>query len=101
MSEAVCAKLAEIRTVEDMIAAFSDEQQCRLLFEGMIWPNGRICAACGYKNSIAIAGREMARQRSRPGLYQCSSGDCRFQFTVTTHTPLHHRPGDQVRQSLF
>ncbi len=23
------------------------------------------------------------------GPYQCSNGDCRFQFTVTTHTPLH------------
>jgi hypothetical protein len=31
----------------------------------------------------------MGKRRARPGLYQCSSGDCRFQFTVTTHTPLH------------
>ncbi|CDZ62025.1 Hypothetical protein NGAL_HAMBI2566_48350 [Neorhizobium galegae bv. orientalis] len=45
--------------------------------------------ACGYKRSIAIAGRDMGKRRARPGLYQCSSGDCRFQFTVTTHTPLH------------
>ena len=36
MSEAVRAMLSGIRTVEDMIAAFSDEQQCRRLFEGMI-----------------------------------------------------------------
>ncbi len=39
--------------------------------------------------SIAIAGRDTGKLRPRPGLYQCSSGDCRFQFTVTTHTPLH------------
>ena len=89
MSEAVRTMLSGIRTVEDMIAAFGDGQQCRRLFEAMIWPNGRICPACGYKNSIAIAGRDMGRQRARPGRYQCSSGDCRFQFIATTHTPLH------------
>jgi transposase-like protein len=55
----------------------------------MVWPDGRICPACGYKRSIAIAGRDMGKRPARPGLYQCSSGDCRFQFTVTTHTPLH------------
>lgn len=41
------------------------------------------------QGSIAIAGRDVGKRRARPGLYQCSSGDCRFQFTVTTHTPLH------------
>ncbi len=89
MSEAVRAVLSGIRTVKDMVAAFSDEQQCRRLLEAMVWQNGRICPTCGYKKSIAIAGRDMGRQRARPGLYQCSSGDCRFQFTATTHTPLH------------
>src|SRR6516225_2500133 len=89
MSEAVRAVLSGIQTVDDMIAAFSDEQQCRRLLEAMVWPNGRICPACGYKRSIAIAGRDMGRRRARPGLYQCSSTDCRFQFTATTHTPLH------------
>jgi transposase-like protein len=89
MSERVRAVLSGIQTVADMIAAFGNEQQCRRLFEGMVWPNGRICPACGYKSSIPIAGRDMGRRRARPGLYQCSSGDCRFQFTATTHTPLH------------
>jgi transposase-like protein len=89
MSEAVRALLSEIKTVEEMIDAFADEQQCRRLVEEMIWPNGRVCPACGYKHSIKIAGRDMGRRRARPGLYQCSNGDCRFQFTATTHTPLH------------
>lgn len=89
MSETMLATLSNIRTVEDMIVAFEDEQHCRRLLEGMVWPEGRICPACGYKHSIAIAGRDMGKRRARPGLYQCSSGDCRFQFTVTTHTPLH------------
>jgi transposase-like protein len=72
-----------------MIVAFRDEEHCRRLLEGMVWPDGRICPACGYKRSIAIAGRDTGKRRARPGLYQCSNGDCRFQFTVTTHTPLH------------
>ena len=49
----------------------------------------RVCPACGYKRSIALAGRDMGRYRARPGLYQCSNGACRFQFTATTRTPLH------------
>ncbi len=89
MSETMLATLSNIRTVDDMVAAFQDEEQCRRLLEGMVWRAGRICPACGYKRSTAIAGRDMGKRRARPGLYQCSSGDCRFQFTVTTHTPLH------------
>jgi|GEM_PF-316253 len=89
MSETMLAALTNIRTAEDMIVAFRDEEQCRRLLESMVWPAGRVCPACGYKRSIAIAGRDMGKRRARPGLYQCSSGDCRFQFTVTTHTPLH------------
>lgn len=81
--------LSGIRTVEEMVAAFRDEEHCRRLLESMVWPDGRVCPACGYKRSIAIAGRDMGKRRARPGLYQCSNGDCRFQFTVTTHTPLH------------
>ncbi|SCB29754.1 Transposase zinc-ribbon domain-containing protein [Rhizobium hainanense] len=89
MSEMIVATLSNLRTAEDMIAAFRDEEHCCRLLEGMVWPNGRICPACGYKHSIAIAGRDVRKHRARPGLYQCSSSDCRFQFTVTTHTSLH------------
>ncbi|QPC95457.1 IS1595 family transposase [Mesorhizobium sp. INR15] len=81
--------LSGILTIEQMVLAFQDEERCRRLLEGMVWPDGRVCPSCGYKRSIAIAGRDMGKRRARPGLYQCSSGDCRFQFTVTTHTPLH------------
>jgi transposase-like protein len=80
--------LAGIATVGDMTAAFQDEDRCRQLVEAMVWPRGRICPACGYQRSTALAGRDAGRQ-ARPGLYQCSNGTCRFQFTVTTRTPLH------------
>ena len=59
------------------------------MVEALVWPSGRVCPACGYKRSIALAGRDMGRYRARPGLYQCSNGACRFQFTATTRTPLH------------
>jgi transposase-like protein len=80
--------LSRVTTVSDMIQAFQDEDHCRRLLEAMVWPNGRICPACGYRRSITLMGRENGK-RARPGLYQCSSGTCRYQFTVTTRTPLH------------
>ena len=80
--------LSGISTTRDMTLAFQDEDRCRRLLEEMVWPNGRICPACGFRKSVALAGRDLGK-RARPGLYQCSSGDCRYQFTVTTRTPLH------------
>jgi Transposase zinc-ribbon domain len=55
MPETMLATLSNIRTVEEMIVAFRDEEHCRRLLEGMVWPDGRICPACGYKRSIALA----------------------------------------------
>jgi len=88
MASGVRETLAGITTVGDMIEAFQDEDRCRRLLEAMVWPRGRICPACGYRHSTVLAGRDVGR-RARPGLYQCSNGDCRFQFTATTRTPLH------------
>jgi DNA-directed RNA polymerase subunit RPC12/RpoP len=89
MSDAVHMILSSIRTIDDMVKAFADEERCRRLLEAMIWPDGRACPACGSRRSIALAGRDTGKHRARPGLYQCSGADCRFQFTVTTRTPLH------------
>ena len=82
MSEDVLSVLSMIRTVDDTTKAFSDEARCRRLVEAMVWPKGVNGPAFGYKRSIAIAiaGRDMAKQRARPGLYPRSSGECRFQF---------------------
>ena len=88
MELSVREALSSITTVRDMVRAFQNESYCRRLLEAMVWPNGRVCPACGYRRSIALMGRENGK-RARPGLYQCSSGDCRSQFTVTTRTPLH------------
>jgi transposase-like protein len=88
MEVSVCEALSGITTMRDMVKAFQNEDHCRRLVEAMVWPTGRVCPACGYRRSIALMGRENGK-RARPGLYQCSSGTCRFQFTVTTRTPLH------------
>lgn len=85
---AVFQELAEIKTLAQAAVAFGEEERCRRLVEAMVWPLGRICPTCGCKRSVALAGRDVGR-RARPGLYQCSDRDCRSQFTVTTHTPLH------------
>ena len=89
MTSAIHEVLLGIRTVAQMVEAFRDEERCRRLVEALVWPHGRVCPACGYKRSIALAGRDMGRYRARPGLYQCSNGACHFQFTATTRTPLH------------
>ncbi|CDM61788.1 hypothetical protein LPU83_pLPU83d_0417 (plasmid) [Rhizobium favelukesii] len=89
MTETMLAALTNIRTAEDMIMAFfamkSNVGGCWKAWCGRV---GEFALPV-VKRSIAIAGRDTGKRHARPGLYQCSSGDCRFQFTVTTHTPLH------------
>ena len=70
MTGAVREVLLGIRTVAEMVEAFRDEEECRRLLEVMVWANGRVCPACGYKRSIALAGRDMGQYRARPGLVQ-------------------------------
>jgi len=53
--------LLGIRTVAEMVEAFRAEKECRQLLEVMVWPNRRVCSACGYKRSIALAGRDMGQ----------------------------------------
>jgi hypothetical protein len=62
MSEAVRAVLSGIKTVDDMIVAFGNEQRCRRLFEEMIWPKGRICRKrCSAPTFRIVCGSVMFR----------------------------------------
>lgn len=88
MSIVVVEALSKIKTVSDMVMAFQNEEHCRRLLERLVWPSGRLCPVCGYRESTALAGRDCGGT-CRPGLYQCSNPECRHQFTVTTRTPLH------------
>jgi transposase-like protein len=60
--------------------AFTDNDVAREAIEALMWPNGPVCAHCGYMGKI---GRVEGKS-ARPGLYYC--GDCKKQFTVTVGT---------------
>jgi hypothetical protein len=85
MSEMMLATLSNKRTVGDMVAAFRDEEHCRHLLEGMVWRDGRVCPACGYKRSIAIAGRDMGKRRARPGLCPNRYAEILFAIVAVQH----------------
>ena len=69
---------------------FHNEDAARAHFEGIRWPEGRVCFHCGtMDNSVLLKGKS-----TRPGLYKCR--DCRKPFTATmgtiyerSHIPLH------------
>ena len=63
-------------------AQFPDEEACRSFFESVIWRNGRFCPRCHCDRSYRLSGPSV-----RTGLYECA--ECKLQFTVTTHTPMH------------
>jgi hypothetical protein len=56
--------LSGIATMRDMTLAFRDEGRCRQLLEALVWPNGRICPACGFRKSVALTGRGHGQARS-------------------------------------
>jgi transposase-like protein len=61
---------------------FPDEYACRRFFENIFWKDGRFCPHCFSLKSYHLKGASV-----RPGLYECAQ--CKRQFTVTSHTPLH------------
>jgi hypothetical protein len=64
----------------DILSAphFHDDEAARKYLEGILWPNGPVCPACG------VIGR--AYETSRPGVYRCAETACREDFTVTMKT---------------
>src|SRR5277367_6955407 len=64
----------------DILSAphFHDDEAARKYLEGILWPNGPVCPACG------VIGR--AYEASRPGIYRCAETACREDFTVTMKT---------------
>lgn len=69
---------------------YNDEDDARLHFERIRWPEGRVCPHCGTVSNSTL----LKRKSTRPGLYKCK--DCRKPFTATmgtiyerSHIPLH------------
>jgi transposase-like protein len=76
--------LGELRTLDEMTAAFADEDRCRDVLEALVWPNGAVCPFCGGRNGRRRGGKAYAK-----GRWRCGEGACRASFTVTSRTPVH------------
>jgi transposase-like protein len=64
----------------DIFAApqFRDDAAARQYLEGLLWPEGPVCAHCGVVNH--------AYATKRAGVYRCAEKECRKDFSVTTKT---------------
>jgi transposase-like protein len=68
--------------IDQFKARFENENACRCFFESVLWRNGRFCPHCHSDKSYQLSGKSV-----RAGLYECAQ--CKRQFTVTNHTPMH------------
>jgi transposase-like protein len=68
--------------IDQFKARFENENVCRCFFESVLWRNGRFCPHCHSDKSYRLSGESV-----RAGLYECAQ--CKRQFTVTSHTPMH------------
>jgi transposase-like protein len=70
----------KVVAMSNMFAAphFTDENAARATFEGIRWPDGRVCPHCG------VVGHSYETKRA--GLYRCAEKACRKDFTVKNGT---------------
>jgi transposase-like protein len=68
--------------IDPLRERFPDEDACREFFENIFWNDGRYCPHCFCLKSYHLKGASVG-----PGVYECAQ--CKRQFIVTTHTPLH------------
>ena len=68
--------------IDTLRERFPDEEACREFFENFFWKDGRFCPHCFCLKSYHLKGASVG-----PGVYECAQ--CKRQFTVTTHTPMH------------
>src|SRR5229473_7218210 len=59
---------------------FTDENEARIHFEKLRWPDGPVCPHCGTVNEAT----ELKGSSTRPGLYKCRA--CQKPFTATMGT---------------
>ena len=77
-------KIAQERVISlrGLHRQYPSEAACRELLESMRWPEGPRCPRCGNSGWWRLDG-----PKCRLGLRQCRN--CRYQYTVTTGTPMH------------
>lgn len=81
-------------TLNGLSKYYSDEDSARELLESLRWPNGAVCARCGWDEAYKLNPKPTSTRPVRKGVYKCKK--CRKQFTVTvgtifedSHIPLH------------
>src|SRR5262245_52978557 len=57
---------------------FQNDEAARAMLEGILWPEGPICAHCGTVNH--------SYKTKRAGVYRCAEKGCRKDFSVTMKT---------------
>ena len=68
--------------IDTLRERFPDEDACREFFENIFWKDGRFCPHCFCLKSYHLKGASVGQ-----GVYECAQ--CKRQFTVTCHTPMH------------
>jgi len=57
---------------------FRNDEAARIFLEGLLWPDGPVCAHCGVINH--------SYPTKRPGVRRCAESACRKDFSVTMRT---------------
>lgn len=70
-------------TLQEVALRFSTENEARVYFESIRWPNGPVCPHCGTADR-AYSRTANQKTGTRPGLYKC--GKCHDTYTVTVGT---------------
>jgi hypothetical protein len=72
----------------DIHKQFDSNDKCLDYLEGMRWPSGVCCIACGSVKVSKIT-RETKGKNKRTRIYQCLEKECKHQFSPTAGTIFH------------
>ncbi|HEV3038419.1 MAG TPA: IS1595 family transposase [Candidatus Angelobacter sp.] len=74
----------KIKTLQEAIKQFSDEQTCIDTVANLVWPDGKpICPKCGGKDHYWLATQKR---------WKCKNGKCGKQFSVKVNTIFEDSP---------
>jgi transposase-like protein len=74
----------KIKTLQEAIKHFSDEQTCISTVANLVWPDGKpVCPKCGGKEHYYLATQKR---------WKCKNGKCGKQFSVKVNTIFEDSP---------
>jgi transposase-like protein len=91
----------ESLTLALIMQRFSSEDEARVYFERMRWPEGPFCPHCGSLEVYRLTAKVESTKPGRKGLLKCKY--CRKQFTVTVGTIFEasHIPLNKWLQAIY